>query len=230
MLDALIEWDRGAMVALNLSGSHTAFWDSFFWMVSDILVWAPVLVAFFYAVIRSKKKESIYIFLVVVLLFVLCDQVSSSLLKPHIARLRPSRDPMVMQLLSYVHEYRGGQFGFPSSHAANSFGFMVLSSLLFRNRVYTVCAAFWALLCSYSRIYLGVHFPLDICCGTLLGVLLGFLCYYLLRVYLRRHPVDVKPLAGERLSESGYSVKDIHTVLMVLAIVLFTIICCAKRF
>lgn len=230
MLETLVEWDRSAMVALNMGGNHTHFLDSFFWMVSDIMVWAPVLIAFFYTVIRSKKRESIFIFLSVVIVFLLCDQISSSLLKPNVARFRPSRDPLVMDFLSYVHEYRGGRYGFPSSHAANSFGFMVLSSLILKNRTYTICAAIWALMCSYSRIYLGVHFPLDICCGAILGVLLGYLCYWGLNRYLSSRSSHPNPIEGERLTESGYALRDVQLILIVLGIVLFTVICCAKRF
>ncbi len=227
MIETLVEWDRSAMVALNLSGHHTSFFDNLFWMISDILVWAPVLVAFFYVVIKKQKSEALFLFLAVVLVFLLCDRISSGLLKPNIARLRPSHDPAVMNLLSYVHEYRGGRFGFPSSHAANSFGFMVLSSLILKNRNYTICAAVWAILCSYSRIYLGVHFPLDILCGTICGILIGFLCYYLLEWTMRRYAVKKQT---ENVLVTRYEKKDVNLILMVLAIVLFTVICCAKRF
>lgn len=229
MLEQIIEWDRRAMVALNLSGQHTHFLDNFFWMVSDILVWAPVMVAFFYVIIKHEKRDSLFVFLAVVLLFLLCDRVSSGLLKPNIARFRPSRDPMVMDLLTYVHEYRGGRFGFPSSHAANSFGFMVLSSLILKNRKYTVCALCWATMCAYSRIYLGVHFPLDILCGTVLGILFGYLCYYLLKKVRQRYSNPPLALRNETNKHSMYEQRDVNLILMVLAIVLFTIICCAIR-
>lgn len=229
MIDSIIEWDRNAMVALNMGSNHSVFLDTFFWMISDILVWMPVLATFFYVVAKNKKKEVFYVLLSVIVMFALCDQISSSLLKPSIARLRPSRDPFVMDLLSYVHEYRGGQFGFPSSHAANSFGFMILSSLILKNRLYTVVAAIWALLCSYSRIYLGVHFPLDICCGMVLGLFLGSLSYYGLRMALKRYPVHLTTLPEGRVTESGYAVRDIYQIVVILSIVLFSILCCAIR-
>lgn len=230
MLESIVEWDRSAMVALNLSGHHTSFFDNFFWLVSDILVWAPVMVAFFYVVIKHEKRDAIFVFLAVVIMFVLCDRISSGLLKPNIARLRPSRDPLVMNFLNYVREYRGGRFGFPSSHAANSFGFMVLSSLILKNRVYTVCAAIWALVCSYSRIYLGVHFPMDILCGTLLGLLFGFLSYYALKFMLRRFSASTLSLHGEHHALQPYTSQEVKVILISLAIVLFTLLCCAKRF
>lgn len=229
MLDRLIQWDRDAMVLLNMGESHSPFWDNFFWMISDILVWLPVMLLFFYVVVKNKKKEAIYILLSVILVFLLSDQISASIMKPSIARLRPSKDPAVMDMLSYVREYRGGQFGFPSSHAANAFGFTLLSSLLLRYKPYTIVAFLWAIFCAYSRIYLGVHFPLDILCGTILGLLMGFLSY---RVYLylrKRFPVNqaAQTLQGATTS-SGYLQSDINLLIIVLLVILFTFICCAR--
>lgn len=229
MLDSIVQWDRNAMVLLNMGESHSPFWDNFFWMISDILVWLPVMLIFFYVVVKNKRKESIFIFLSVILVFLLCDQLSSSVMKPLIARPRPSRDPAVMDMLSYVREYKGGLFGFPSSHAANSFGFCMLSSLLLRYRPYTVISFCWAALCAYSRIYLGVHFPLDILCGTILGLLMGYLSY---RVYLylrKRFPVNQTHYAvSGATTSSGYLQSDINLLIIVLLVILFTFVCCAR--
>lgn len=230
MLDSIVQSDRSAMVFLNMGEYHGAFLDSFFWMVSDILVWLPVLLLFLYVVVDNKKKESVLVIATVVVMFLLCDQLSSSLLKPTIARLRPSRDPYVMDMLSYVREYRGGQYGFPSSHAANSFGFMMLSSLLFRYRPYTVVSVAWASLCAYSRIYLGVHFPLDILCGIVMGLLLGYLCYRLL-VYLRkRFPAFCYDSVQDssEYTKGGFAVRDVRLVIFTLFVVLLTIISCSR--
>lgn len=178
-MEEILSWDRAMMVKLNLSGMHNLFLDSFMWQTTQIFVWAPVVLFFLYMIFKAKRRDGFYLLLFIVLVFLLCDQISSSILKPWIGRLRPSRDPLVMNLLEYVYDYRGGQFGFPSSHAANSFGFAMFSSLLLRFRPYTVVAFVWAATCAYTRLYLGVHFPLDILCGTLLGLFCGWLCYYL---------------------------------------------------
>lgn len=183
-MEQLIELDRELMVLLNMSGAHCGFWDVFMWQTSQIAVWSPAILFLLYVLYKTKGKQALWIVLSIAVVFLLCDQLSSSLLKPWVARLRPSRDPMVMDLLQYVRDYRGGQFGFPSSHAANSFGFAVFTSLLFRYRFYTLFSLLWASACAYSRIYLGVHFPGDIIAGTALGISVGFLCYYCYRRWL----------------------------------------------
>lgn len=215
MLDSLITLDQEAMVLLNMGVSHNASWDVFFWMVSQIAIWAPALLSFLFVIIMSKGKEAIYVILTVVLLFALCDQISSSLLKPLIARPRPSHDPLVMDLLAYVNNYKGGAFGFPSSHAANSFGFAVFSSLLFRNKAYTVLSLLWAALCSYSRIYLGVHYPGDILFGTLLGIGVAFFCYWAMNKAMVKYPRFV--------THEAYKTRGIYLVMMTLVVTLLVI-------
>lgn len=74
-------------------------------------------------------------------------------------------------------EYRGGQYGFVSSHAANLFGLATITSLLIRNRIYTAFIFVWAALVGYSRIYVGKHFPADVVCGAIFGMIVGYLVY-----------------------------------------------------
>ena len=223
MMETLLSFDRDAMVWLNMGNAHTEGWNFFFWMVSQIAVWIPVFLVFLYIIIKDKKQESVYIIAGIILLFVLCDQISSSLLKPLVARPRPSHDPLVMQLLSYVNDYHGGAFGFPSSHAANSFGFATFSVLLFRDKLYTLCAMLWAAICAYSRIYLGVHFPGDILCGTLLGIGIAFLCYWGMNKVMERFPKYVAP-------QSSYSKQDIRLILFTLVVTLFVIGCSGVKY
>lgn len=201
-MEQLLVLDRELMVALNLSGSHNGFMDGFMWMSSQIAVWTPAILFLLYVLYKAKGKQALWIVLMIAMVFLLCDQISSSILKPWVARVRPSHDPLVMDLLQYVHDYHGGQFGFPSSHAANSFGFAVFTSLLFRYRFYTVFSLIWASVCAYSRIYLGVHFPGDILVGTVLGVSIGCLCYFCYRRWL-----------GEpfRTSNSVYTISGFQT-------------------
>ncbi|MCQ2194209.1 MAG: phosphatase PAP2 family protein [Paludibacteraceae bacterium] len=211
-MEQLLALDRELMVQLNLSGSHNVFLDGFMWMSSMIVVWLPVILMLIYILYKTKGKQALWIVLAIAIVFLLCDQISSSLLKPYVARLRPSHDPLVMDMLEYVRDYHGGQFGFPSSHAANSFGFATFSALLFRNRLYTFAALLWAAVCAYSRIYLGVHFPGDILVGTLLGISVGFFCYFCYRRFFGepfRTPNSV-------FTESGFLRKDLNILVSLL--------------
>ena len=122
----------------------------------------------------------------VALLFLLSDFVVSSFIKNVICRPRPSHDPAVMSLLSYVNDYRGGAYGFPSNHASNGFATATFLALLFRNRWVTLSTFLWAVGSCYSRMYLGVHYPTDILCGALLGTLFAFLVFILYKKAAKR--------------------------------------------
>ncbi len=234
MLESLLEWDREFLVFLNMSGNHTVFLDFFMWMVTQTFIWLPAFLAFFYVVVKGKKKEALLIVGVTILLFLLCDQISSSIIKPLVARPRPGKDPLVMDLLQYVNNYRGGRFGYLSSHAANTFGFAMFSSLLFKYRWYSIFAFLWAALCSYSRLYLGVHFPLDIISGMVLGLLIGWFCYWLVGRIRRFIPQSDTGLNKNRIvltnyTKSGFSVKNIWFLLYTLILTLFCITCFALQ-
>ena len=231
MLESLLAWDREALVFLNMSGKHTVFLDFFMWMVTQVLIWVPVFLALFYVLVKDKKREALLIIGIIILLFVLCDQISASVLKPWIGRLRPGKDPYVMDLLQYVNDYRAGKHGFPSSHATNSFGFALFTSLLFKYRWYTLFAFSWAVLCAYTRLYLGVHFPLDIIAGMLLGMLIGGFCYWLYTKTKRFfEPQSSKSnIVSKGYTKSGFSIKNIWFLLYTLMVILFSIVCFALQ-
>lgn len=221
MIKVLDNYDKELMVLLNMGDNHCAGLDFFFWMISEIFVWLPVLLVFLYTVISNKKKEALLVVGVVILVFLLSDQISSSILKPLFARSRPSRDPEICEMLSYVFNYRGGLYGFPSGHATNSFGFAVFSALLFRHRLYSATILTWAASCAYSRIYLGVHYPGDILFGTLLGISIGFLCYYLYKKMDDRFYHNQSSFNLETHTSSGYRRKDVNYIVFTFATMLF---------
>jgi undecaprenyl-diphosphatase len=111
---------------------------------------------------------------------VFADQITTTGMKPFFKRLRPSRDPALKELVHTVNGYKGGKYGFASSHAANTMGIAFFFWLLFANRYRWIWILFiWATVVSYSRIYLGVHFPGDILVGMLIGILSGYFCFSL---------------------------------------------------
>jgi undecaprenyl-diphosphatase len=96
-----------------------------------------------------------------------------------VARLRPTHNPEIADLIHVVNGYRGGLYGFVSSHSANAFAFVTFLSLFFRSRICTIVFVIWAVLMAYSRVYLGVHYVGDIVCGAILGVFVGLFVYKL---------------------------------------------------
>ena len=170
-----------------LNGSDSPFLDRFMWIFSGKTVWLP-LAAFILIVLLYKKKwrESILILLAIVLVVTLCDQFASHVCKPIFTRFRPTHHPDFMDQVKTVFGYRGGKYGFISSHAANAFGFATYMSLLFRYRLFTWTIFLWAVLTAYTRVYLGVHFISDIVPGAIAGVFFGGLVYWL---YVKVHPV-----------------------------------------
>jgi undecaprenyl-diphosphatase len=141
--------------------------------------WIPLYLLLLYQIYKVKGKEAIYWILGAFLLVFLCDQISTQLFKNVFERFRPSHDPSLEGMVNLVSGYKGGRYGFVSSHATNSFGFALFTSLLFRNKLYTFFIFSWSLLVIYTRIYLGVHFPGDVIGGMILGLILGYAVYRL---------------------------------------------------
>ena len=185
ILNTINDADRDLLTTINFDGP-TGY--DFFWAIySDKWTWIPFILVIVYCLLRPGNwKHRLLIIGSVALLFLLSDFVVSSFIKNVICRPRPSHDHAVMSLLSYVNDYRGGAYGFPSNHASNGFATATFLALLFRNRWVTLSAFLWAVGSCYSRMYLGVHYPTDILCGALLGTLFAFLVFILYKKAAKR--------------------------------------------
>lgn len=179
IIQSLVAWDTDLFLYIN--SFHSDFFDGVMVAISQKLTWIPFYFAVVYALIKRWGRESIWLVLALILCLAIADQVSSGLIKEWVQRLRPSHELSLANKIHLVNGAKGPLYGFVSSHAANSFGFALLSSLIFRNKIYTYVIFSWAILTVYSRIYLGVHYPLDIVGGILVGVLAASVCYYLIR-------------------------------------------------
>ena len=173
--------DTGFFLFLN--SLHNSFFDGFMYLFSQVYVWIPFYISVIYILIKVAKKDAIWLILALILCAALADRISSGVIKDLVQRLRPTRNPSLEGLVHIVNGYMGGKYGFVSSHAANTFGFALLSSLLLRERVYVVLVFLWAIVTSYSRIYLGVHYPLDIIGGILVGFSVALLCFWLIKKF-----------------------------------------------
>lgn len=175
MIEFLISIDKQLLLFLN--GLHSDFFDSVFWVITQKETWIPLYLFVLVALIIKYKWQAIPLIVLIIVCIVATDQ-SSVFLKNTVGRLRPSYDPDTSPFVHLVNNYKGGPYSFVSSHATNAFGFGVLAALLIKNRVFTFVVLGMAAINSYSRIYLGVHFPGDIVAGAILGSVIGAVLFY----------------------------------------------------
>lgn len=180
MLDNLLKTDQELFLWLN--SFHSQAWDRIMWFISGKTEWIPLYLILLALIIYKFRWKSIPVILILILAITLADQIAARVVKEGFQRLRPSHAPEISHLVHIVNNYRGGSYGFVSNHAANSFALAVFMTLLIRNRWLSLFMLFWALVVSYSRIYLGVHYPGDILGGAVLGSLIGYGCYHLLKI------------------------------------------------
>ena len=178
MIEYLNQIDTDLFLFLN--SLHSPFWDKVMLFVSGKIEWIPLYLALAGWVIYKFRWKSVVIFAVVALLIISSDK-TSVLFKEVFHRLRPchSPNPKIQNLIHMVNDYCGKRYGFVSNHAANTFALACFTGFLFRNKPYSCFIFLWATIVSYSRVYLGVHYPGDILGGMLLGIGLGILFYWL---------------------------------------------------
>jgi undecaprenyl-diphosphatase len=186
MFDTLVQFDKDLFLFFN--GLHNSFFDQLMWWFSGKLFWIPLYLAVLAYWIKKYKINVIWVVVFAVLVVLANDQISVAI-KVALERPRPSHNPEFEGLIHHVNNYKGGAFGFVSSHAANTFGFAMFSLMFIRKRWYTIAILSWAAVVSYSRVYLGVHYPGDITFGGLLGVFIGLLLYWASNYGLNRWPI-----------------------------------------
>lgn len=173
----LDHYDKIVMLLLNFNGG--VMMDSIWKLFSMPIIWLPIAVMFLLGLIRRRVPLTTILLVIVFLAIAIgaSDFVASGIIKPYCCRLRPSHSVACSTMLHYVDNYRGGQFGFVSSHAATTFSIFTFIALLFRQKKVTYPLLLFVICICYSRIYLGVHYPGDIVCGSMIGTAMGSASY-----------------------------------------------------
>lgn len=163
-----------------LNSYHNPNLDWIMVAISNSKTWIPFYLFLVYLIFKSNSKNKAIIYVIITLISVgLSDFIASGILKPFFVRFRPCHTDSLKGIMILVGDC-GGKFGFVSSHASTSFA-LAFSILFIFKRKYKlyIYMILWAIMVSYSRIYLGVHFPIDILCGAFLGIILTFIVFKL---------------------------------------------------
>lgn len=192
MLEQLLHIDTEVLLAIN--GWHTPWADTLMWIISAKTTWIPLYLLLIGLLVWRyrhpaptpikwlQKVPACVVMIVAIGLAVgVADFIASGILKELVARPRPTRVPELEGVLHLVNGYRSGRYGFVSSHAANTMAVALLFSLIWRNKIATVGLMLWVAANCYSRMYLGVHYPLDIIGGLLVGTIVAVVAHVLLR-------------------------------------------------
>lgn len=207
------------------NGSNNVILDQLAMVLTSGVTWIPLYVVLFIVVMRNNETM-MQIGLVVgsaFLCILFADGFADGIIKPLAERWRPSNDPLVKYSVQVVDNLRMKDYSFCSAHAANTMSLAVFFSLLIRSRMVTVTMVVWSLVNCWTRLYLGVHYPLDVLTGIVLGGVVGFLVYLFYHRMYRRISPEIKYISNQYTS-TGYDHDDIDMIMTVLMVVLVYVV------
>ncbi|MCI6617572.1 MAG: phosphatase PAP2 family protein [Prevotella sp.] len=214
---AFIDIDRYLLSCFN--GSDSLFWDGVVTTLTSGYLWIPLYVSLFYLILKNNETM-IQIFLTAacaILCVVFADVIADYIMKPLVGRLRPGNDPIFKYTVDVVNDLRGMDYSFFSAHAANTMSIAVFFSLLVKHRVFNIFLIVWSLINGWTRLYLGLHYPSDVACGFIWGVMVGVGVYFLYNRLFARICPKQNYVSGHYTS-SGYSLPDLNLVMTVMAL------------
>lgn len=218
-MEWIMQIDQSLLLFLN--SFHNAFWDKAVTLFTSKEIWVPFYLLIVYFIVKTYKKNSIYILLLIGLSIAFSDQFSG-LIKNSVQRLRPTHDPGLGDMVHNIYN-RGGAFGFFSSHASNSFTIAVIAARLFKNHLFSILIFTWAILVSYTRIYLGLHYPGDVLAGWIWGILTGLAFYQLMVFIQEKYFKSTPPGIAQTFLSRDDSMRLILFVIIYIATILVTI-------
>ncbi len=178
MLETIIEKDQQLLIYLNGLGS--TFWDPFYMYITHQINWWPFFVLIIFLLLKKISLKQFGLLVLVLAVFFLFTDQTTNLVKNSVERLRPVNDPLIEPYLRIVR--KAGSFSFFSGHASNSSGATLILFLILRKYYrYAWVIFFFPLLFAYTRLYLALHYPLDILCGYIFGISSGFMFFYLFK-------------------------------------------------
>jgi len=191
-INNLIQYDKKLLVFLNGLGNEN--WDSFWMFITTPINWTPLFLLFFYLVFKTFGWKKGLIFIIITALMAGFSDQLTVFIKDFVGRLRPNRDPELRDIIRLLKDNKS--FSFVSGHATTSTAVSLLMHLTLKKYYkYTILFFIWPILFAYSRIYIGVHFPIDVTVGALLGLLIGYFFYQLSIKVLAK--VDTKKIIAK---------------------------------
>lgn len=218
----ILDMDRELLAFFN--GSNSLFLDNLTLTLTSGLLWVPFYLSLIYIIIKNNSTVAQITLIIgcaaacVLTTYLLTDFI----VKPYVARWRPTNDPFVKYTIDIVNQMRETKYGFFSAHAANTFSIAIFLSKLFKNKLFTASIITWSLLNCWTRLYLGVHYPLDIACGLIFGFVVGTGYYRLYDRQSKRMDTPTKKITAQH-TRSGYYIPSLYFTLNVLA----TLVCYA---
>ena len=186
MLDRLLELDTELFIFLNGLGSTT--WDAMWLLITDELTFVPLYAILLFLIYKKYGLKPLLLMVLVIAAMITFTDQTTNIVKRSVLRFRPCACEDIMDTIRYIAERCSSNRSFFSGHASNSMAAAVFGGLVLRPyfKKLIFILLFWAFIVAYSRIYVGVHYPIDILCGMIFGALAGFGFYKLNKYLLKR--------------------------------------------
>lgn len=185
MIDQLLKYDTNLFLFLNNLGTES--WDNLWLIITDRLTFIPLYAVLLFLLYKKFGAKSLLVFVVVVALMITFTDQITNVFKRGFERPRPCGEADLINQMRFI-AVRCGKYGFFSGHSSNSMAAAVFAGLMlkpyYKNLIFVML--FWSAVVAYSRIYVGVHYPLDIVCGLTFGALSGFLFYKMATLAIKR--------------------------------------------